>query len=68
MFKKLNGGPKICLIFGINLFDIKTILLNGDIQKEVYMHQPKGYVSHNNELMVCKLRKTLYHVKQAFKT
>ncbi|XP_070041311.1 secreted RxLR effector protein 161-like [Nicotiana tomentosiformis] len=40
--------------------DIKTTFLNGDLDEEVYMEQPKGFVLPGNEKKVCKLVKSLF--------
>jgi hypothetical protein len=45
--------------------DIKTAFLNGDLDDEVYMEQPEGFVLPNNEKKVCKLVNSLYGLKQA---
>ncbi|XP_039137235.1 uncharacterized protein LOC120274764 [Dioscorea cayenensis subsp. rotundata] len=45
--------------------DIKSAFLNGEIEEEVYVEQPKGYVIQGKEQMVYKLHKALYGLKQA---
>ena len=44
---------------------VKTAFLNGTVEQEVHVEQPKGFVVHNQESHVCKLRKALYGLKQA---
>ena len=43
--------------------DVKCAFLNGDITKEIYMKKPKWFVS--NPYLVCRLKKSLYGLKQA---
>jgi len=45
--------------------DVKTTFLNDLIEKEVYIEQPQGFVTHGKESHVCKLKKALYKLKQA---
>ena len=43
--------------------DVKTAFLNGDIDTDIYMKQPEGFVRDSTK--VCKLRKGIYGLKQA---
>ena len=48
----------------LHQLDIKTALLNGDLEETIYMQQPEGY-AEGGPSMVCHLRKALYGLKQA---
>jgi len=45
--------------------DVKSSFLNGDLEEEVYIEQPEGFILGNDEKLVCKLKKALYGLKQA---
>lgn len=44
--------------------DISNACLHGTLEETVYMQEPKGYETSNGEL-VCRLRRTLYVLKQS---
>jgi hypothetical protein len=44
--------------------DVKSAFLHGDLQEEIYMEQPLGYVYNDSSLVFC-LKKSLYGLKQA---
>ena len=39
--------------------------LNGDLKKEIYVSQPKGFIEEGKEDKVYRLKKALYELKQA---
>jgi hypothetical protein len=49
----------------VHHMDIKLAFLNGDLQEEVYVEQPAGFIVAGKEHKVLKLKKALYGLHQA---
>ena len=45
--------------------NVKTTFLHGELEELIFMKQPKGYTQKKSKEMVCKLRKSLYGLKQS---
>ena len=43
--------------------DVKTAFLNGNLDENVYMAQPKDFVVKEKERMGCRLKKSIYGLK-----
>nr|GEV67016.1 retrotransposon protein, putative, Ty1-copia subclass [Tanacetum cinerariifolium] len=44
--------------------DVKTAFLNGYLDEDIYIVQPKGFVDPNHPRKVCKLQRSIYGLKQ----
>ncbi|TYK00141.1 gag-pol polyprotein [Cucumis melo var. makuwa] len=53
--------------FKLYQMDLKSVFLNGYLNEEVYVAQPKGFVDSEHPKHVYKLNKSLYGLKQALK-
>jgi hypothetical protein len=49
----------------LHQMDVKTAFLNGEIEEEVYIEQPDGFMIHEKDSHVCRLQKAMYGLKQA---
>ena len=51
----------------LHQMDEKTAFLNGELDEEIYMEQPRGFIKENKEEKVCRLMKSIYGLKQSSK-
>jgi hypothetical protein len=67
MLKSIRVILAIAAYFDYEIWqmDVKTAFLNGNLDEDVYMIQPEGFVDPTNVGKVCKLQKSIYGLKQA---
>ncbi|CAL9224779.1 unnamed protein product, partial [Arabidopsis halleri] len=58
-------GLVACWDLHLEQMDVKTSFLHGNLEEEIYMVQPEGFVKTGEEELVCRLKKSLYGLKQA---
>nr|AAP46197.1 putative gag-pol polyprotein [Oryza sativa Japonica Group] len=49
----------------LHQMDVKTAFLNGELHEDVYMAEPEGFVMEGKDHLACKLKKSIYELKQA---
>lgn len=49
----------------IEQMDVKIALLHGDLDEEIYMKKPEGFTVKGKKELVCKLKNSLYGLKQS---
>ena len=45
--------------------DVKTTFLNGNIEETICAVQPENFIFQDSKNVVCKLKKSIYRLKQA---
>ena len=59
MLVRVSAAIKACI-----QLDVTTVFLYGDLEEEIYMQQPEGFVKKGKQILVCWLKK-IYGLKQA---
>ena len=49
----------------LHQMDVITAFLNGELEEVVFMKQPEGFVVQGQEHLVCRLKKSIYGLKQS---
>ena len=49
----------------LHQMDVSAAFLNGELDEEIYLSQPPGFVVEGKENYFCRLRKSLYGFKQS---
>ena len=67
MLKSIQMLLEIAAYFDYEIWqmDVKIAFLNGNIEEELYMVQPEGFVDPEDARKVCKLQRSIYGLKQA---
>jgi Reverse transcriptase (RNA-dependent DNA polymerase) len=51
--------------WSLHQMDVKNVFLQGTLEDEVYMSLPPGHAQEGNANLVCKLKKSIYGLKQS---
>ena len=49
----------------LHQMDVTSAFLNEDLEEEVYMKQPEGFTDRGQEHLVCRLKRSIYGLKQS---
>ena len=61
MLSILNEDPS----YEMEHWDVKMAFTQAFLEDEIFMYQPEGYEKKGQEKEICKLRKSLYGLKQS---
>ena len=50
--------------FELEQLDVKTTFLHGDLEEDIYIQQPEGFMVSDKKDYVCLLKKSLYSLKR----
>lgn len=49
----------------LHQMDVSTAFLHGELAENVYMRQPEGFIDSGKENLVCRLKRSIYGLKQS---
>ena len=49
----------------LHQMDVSTAFLHGELTEEVYMRQPEGFIEPGKEHLICRLKRSIYGLKQS---
>ena len=66
-FESVRTVIALAVQYGLKLhqMDVATAFLNGELKEEVYMKQPEGFETEGQEHLVCRLKQSIYGLKQS---
>jgi len=72
-FSPVVRSSSIRLLFALSVnlnlviyhVDVNTAFLNSELDKQIYMYQPEGFVKKGQEDLVCYLKRAIYGLKQS---
>lgn len=50
----------------LHQMDDKTTFFNGELEKEIYIKWPEGYITKDHEHKICRLKRSIYRLKLRF--
>jgi hypothetical protein len=57
-------SPSTSMGYRVHHMDVKKTFVNGEIEEEIYIKQPYGFIIHEKESHVCRLKMVLYGLKK----
>lgn len=66
-FASIRAMIALSAHFGLHLhqMDVRTAYLNGELEETIFMRQPEGFVVKGKEHLFCRLKKSLYGLRQS---
>ena len=66
-FESVRTVIALATKYGLELhqMDVKAAFLNGELKEDIYMKQPEVFIEKDKDILVCKLRKSIYGLKQS---